>query len=63
MRDKHSRVKFAVFSSEWVIVVYPKSVGWLHSQCAQMREFVDSVDLMFVLLHIIWLPQRPGRPT
>ena len=36
----------------------PKSIGWLHSERAQASEFVDSLDLMVVLLHTIWLPQR-----
>ena len=35
-----------------------KSIGWLHSECAWMLEFVYSFELVFVLLHIIWLPQR-----
>ena len=36
----------------------PKLLGWPHSELAQVSEFVDSLDLMFLLLHIIWLPQR-----
>ena len=56
--DKHLRVEFGIFLSEWVILMCPKSKGWLHSECAQMLEYVGSQDLMFVLLHIIWLPQR-----
>ena len=44
-------------TSDWVIVMCPKSIGWLHSKCAQMLEFVDSLHLMFDLLNIIWLPQ------
>ena len=55
---KHLRVEFAIFSSERVIFVCPKLVGWLHSERAQMLEFVDSLQVMFVLLHKIWLAQR-----
>ena len=49
---------------------------WLHSECAQVLDFINSLDLMFVLLHIsrIWLPRqfwstneivavRTARPT
>ena len=36
----------------------PKSIEWLHSQCAQVLKIVDSLYPMFVLLHIVWLPQR-----
>ena len=55
--DKHLPVEFGILFRKWVVFVRPKSIGWLHSQCAQVLEFVDSLDLMFVLLHIIWLPQ------
>ena len=56
--DKHLRVEFSIFSCEWVIFRCPKSIGWLHSECAQVLEFVHSLDPMFLLLHLIWLPQR-----
>ena len=56
--EEHLQVQFAIFSSEWVIFVCPESVGWLHSKCGRMLEFVDSLDFMFVVLHIILLPQR-----
>ena len=44
--------------NKWIVFVRPKSVGWLHSECAQVSEFFDGLDFMVVLLHIIWLPQR-----
>ena len=56
--DKHLRVTFGILFCEWIVFVRPKSIGWLHSKCAQVLEFVDSLDLMCVLLHIIWLGQR-----
>ena len=56
--DKHLRVEFGIFFHKWVVFVRPKLIGWLHSERAQMLEFVDSLDLTFLLLHIIWLPQR-----
>ena len=36
----------------------PKPIGSLHSERAQVSEFVDSLDFMVVLFHMIWLPQR-----
>ena len=56
--DKHLRVEFGILFCKWVVFVRSKLIGWLHSECAQVLEFVYSLDLMFVLLHIIWLPQR-----
>ena len=56
--DKHLRVEFGILLRKWVVFVRPKSIGWLHSKFAQVLEFVNSLDLMFVLLHMIWLPQR-----
>ena len=56
--DKHLRVEFGILVCEWVIFVRAESIGRLHSECAQVLEFLNSVDLMFVLLHILWLPQR-----
>ena len=35
----------------------PKLIGWPHFESAQMLEFVDGFQLVFVLLHIIHLPQ------
>ena len=56
--DKNLRVAFGILFRKWVVFVRPKSIGSLHSECAGVLEFVDSLDLMFVLLYIIWLPQR-----
>ena len=36
----------------------PKWIGLLHSKLAQVSKLVDSLDFIFVLFHIIWLPQR-----
>ena len=55
-KDLH--FEFGIFLSERVNSVCPKLIGWLHSECLQMLEFIDSHGVMFVLLHIIWLPQR-----
>ena len=55
--DKHLRVKFGILCRKWSVFVRSKSIGWLHSERAQVSEFVDSLDYMFVLFHIIWLPQ------
>ena len=56
--DKHLRVEFGVLFRKWVVFLRPESIGWRHSECAQVLDFVDSPDLLFVLLHIVWLPQR-----
>ena len=56
--DKHLRVEFGILFCKWVVFVRPKSIGWPDSECAQALEFVNSPNLMFVLLHIIWLLQR-----
>ena len=55
---KHLRVEFRILFRKWVVSVPLKSIGWLHSECAQVLEFVNNLDLMFVLLQIKWLPQR-----
>ena len=34
----------------------PKSIGWLQSERAQVSEFVDGLDFMIVLRHVIGLP-------
>ena len=36
----------------------PKSIGWLQSERAQVSEFVDGLDFMIVLRHVIGLPLR-----
>ena len=56
--DKHLRVEFSRLCCKWIVLVRPKSIGWLHCERAQVSEFVDSLDIMVVLFHIIWLPQR-----
>ena len=35
----------------------PKSIGWLHSECAQMLEFSDGFQVLLVALHVVQLPQ------
>ena len=35
----------------------PKWVWWLHSQCTQMLEFIGGFQLVFLALHVVWLPQ------
>ena len=55
---EHLRVELDVLCRKWIVFVRPKSVGWLHSERAQVSEFFDGPDLMVVLLQIIWLPQR-----
>ena len=56
--DKHLRVEVGILCRKWIVYVRPKSIGWLHSKCARVPEFVDSLDFMVVLFHIIWLQQR-----
>ena len=56
--DKHQRVEFGILFRKWIVFVRPQSIGWLLSKRAQVSELVDSLDFMFILLHIIWLPQR-----
>ena len=56
--DKHLRVEFGILCRKWILFVRPKSIGWFHSERTQVSEFVDSLHFMFVLFHIIWLPQR-----
>ena len=36
----------------------PKLIGWLQSERAQVSEFVDGLDFMIVLRHVIGLPLR-----
>ena len=55
--DKHLRVKFGIPCRKRIVFVRPKSIAWLHSERAQVSEFVDSLDFMVVLFHVIWLPQ------
>ena len=55
---EHLRVKLDVLCRKWIVFVRPKSLGWLHSERAQVSEFFDGLDFMVVLLQIIWLPQR-----
>ena len=55
---KHLRVEFGILCCNWIVFVRPKSIGWLHSECAQVSEFVDSLQFRVVLLHMIWLPQQ-----
>ena len=50
-------VEFGILCRKWIVFVRPKSTGWLHSERAQVSEFVDSMDFMFQWFHIIWLPQ------
>ena len=56
--DKHLRVKFGILCRRRIVFVRPKSIGWLHSNHAQVLEFIDNLDFMVVLFHVIWLPQR-----
>ena len=56
--DEHLRVELGILFRKWVVFVRPKSIGWLHSECAGMLEFVHSLASMFILLVLIWLPQR-----
>ena len=55
---KHLRVEFGLLCRKWIVFVRPKSIGWLHSERALVWGFLDSLDFMVVLLHMIWLPQR-----
>ena len=36
----------------------PKSIGWLQSERAQVSKFVDGLDFMIVLRHVVGLPLR-----
>ena len=55
---EHMRVELDVLCCKWIVLVRPKSVGWLHSERPQVSEFFDGLDFMVVLLQIVWLPQR-----
>ena len=55
---KHLQVEVGILCRKWIIFVRSKSIGWLHSECAQVSEFFNSLDFMVALLHMIWLPQR-----
>ena len=41
---KHLRVDFGILCRKWIVFVRPKSIGWLHSERAQVSEFFDSPD-------------------
>ena len=56
--DKHLRVEFGILCRKPIVFVRPKSIGWLHSERAQVSLFVDSLHFMVVLFHVIWLRQR-----
>ena len=56
--DKHLQVEFGILWRKQIFFVRPKSIGWLHFKLAQVSGFVDSLDFMVVLLHMIWLPQQ-----
>ena len=36
----------------------PKSIGWLQSERSQVSKFVDGLDFMIVLRHVVGLPFR-----
>ena len=55
--DKHLCAEFALCRKR-IVFVRPKSIGWFHSKRAQVWGFVDSLDFMVVLFHVIWLPHR-----
>ena len=50
--------ELGVFRFHWIVLVCPKSIGWLHSERSQVLELIDGLDFMVVLRHVIGLPQR-----
>ena len=53
--------ELGVFRFHWIVLVCPKSIGWLHSERTQVSELIDGLDFMVVLRHVIGLPQQFWR--
>ena len=56
--SKHRWFELDVLLRKWIVLVRPKSIGWLHSERAQVSELIDGLDFMVVLWHVRWLPQQ-----
>ena len=50
--------ELGVFRLHWIVLVFPKSIGWLPSERTQVSELFDGPDFMIVLRHVIGLPLR-----
>ena len=50
--------ELSVFRLHRVILMCPKSIGWLQSERSVVSKFVDGLDFMIVLRHVIRLPLR-----
>ena len=55
---EHRWFELDVLCRKWIVFVRPESVGWLHTERAQVSELLDGLDFLVVSLHMIWLPQR-----
>ena len=54
--SEHRWFELDVLPRKWIVFVRPKSIGWFHSERAQVSKLIDGLDFMVVLLHVIWLP-------
>ena len=56
--SEHRWFELSVLRLHRIIFMCPKSIGWLQSERSQVSKFVDGLDFMIVLRHVVRLPFR-----
>ena len=56
--SEHRWFELSVLRLHRIIFMCPKSIGWLQSERSQVSKFVDGLDFMIVLRHVVGLPFR-----